>query len=93
MRRWIEEGRVSADSLVWREGWADWKSAGPVFPTLQQETPEAVSADSELTPATSGSPMRAATRPPGKKSVATVVILGLVIVVLFSVLFIVLQNR
>jgi hypothetical protein len=35
MRRWLNEGRVSADALVWREGWPDWKSAGPVFPSLE----------------------------------------------------------
>ena len=35
MRRWISEGRVSADSLVWREGWADWLAASEVFPTLK----------------------------------------------------------
>lgn len=34
MRRWLGEGRVSADALVWREGWSDWKSAGPLFPVL-----------------------------------------------------------
>jgi hypothetical protein len=34
VRRWIAEGRVSADSLVWREGWSDWKLAGPIFPSL-----------------------------------------------------------
>ena len=26
MRRWLDEGRVSGDSLVWREGWNDWKT-------------------------------------------------------------------
>jgi hypothetical protein len=34
MRRWIAEGRVAGDSLVWREGWADWKRASTVFPNL-----------------------------------------------------------
>ncbi len=34
MRTWITEGRVSADSLVWREGWSDWQEAGGVFPQL-----------------------------------------------------------
>jgi len=34
MRSWIQEGRVSADSLVWREGWRDWQDAGKVFPQL-----------------------------------------------------------
>ena len=32
MRDWLAEGRVSADSLVWREGWRDWNSAADVFP-------------------------------------------------------------
>ena len=35
MRHWIDEGRVSPDSLVWREGWRDWKAASDVFPTLR----------------------------------------------------------
>lgn len=34
MRGWIQEGRVSADSLVWREGWREWQEAGRVFPQL-----------------------------------------------------------
>lgn len=34
MRRWLAEGRVGADALVWREGWPEWKSAGPVFPSF-----------------------------------------------------------
>jgi hypothetical protein len=32
MRGWMAEGRVSADSLVWREGWRDWSPAADVFP-------------------------------------------------------------
>jgi hypothetical protein len=35
MRAWLGEGRVSADSLVWREGWRDWQEAGNVFPKLR----------------------------------------------------------
>ena len=34
MRQWIAEGRVTADSLVWREGWPDWKIASVAFPDL-----------------------------------------------------------
>ena len=34
MQSWLEEGRVAADSLVWRDGWPDWRSAGDVFPQL-----------------------------------------------------------
>ncbi len=35
MRGWLTEGRVSPETLVWREGWADWQEAGSVFPDLQ----------------------------------------------------------
>jgi len=34
MQAWIAEGRVSPDSLVWREGWRDWKEASDTFPQL-----------------------------------------------------------
>lgn len=27
MRQWIEEGRVTPDSQVWRDGWEDWRPA------------------------------------------------------------------
>ncbi|HEX3871076.1 MAG TPA: DUF4339 domain-containing protein [Pirellulales bacterium] len=31
-RSWIAEGRVSADSLVWRQDWSNWLRAGEVLP-------------------------------------------------------------
>ena len=34
MQRWLNEGRVAGDSLVWREGWAEWATAGKVFRQL-----------------------------------------------------------
>ena len=34
MRAWISEGRVALDSLVWREGWQQWRPAASVFPQL-----------------------------------------------------------
>jgi len=43
MRKWIGEGRVSGDSLVWREGWPDWRAAGTVFPTLATTAPATAS--------------------------------------------------
>jgi hypothetical protein len=48
MRQWINEGRVTPDSLVWREGWPDWKLAGETFTNLP---PAAVG------PAIPGAPM------------------------------------
>jgi hypothetical protein len=35
MRAWVAEGRVSGDSLVWREGWRDWQVASDVFAQLR----------------------------------------------------------
>jgi hypothetical protein len=35
MRQWLEEGRVTADALVWREGWSEWRSADGPFPFLR----------------------------------------------------------
>jgi hypothetical protein len=34
MRKWVSEGRVSGDSLVWREGLPEWQTAGQLFPSL-----------------------------------------------------------
>jgi hypothetical protein len=34
MRGWLAEGRLSADTLVWREGWREWQEAGKLFPEL-----------------------------------------------------------
>ncbi|HUY89378.1 MAG TPA: GYF domain-containing protein [Pirellulales bacterium] len=36
-RNWIKEGRVTADTLVWRQDWPEWKLAGAVFPELQPQ--------------------------------------------------------
>lgn len=32
MNEWLGQGRVPGDSLVWREGWAEWRRANEVFP-------------------------------------------------------------
>ena len=34
MRSWLAEGRISTQTLVWREGWRDWQLAADVFPQL-----------------------------------------------------------
>ncbi|MCG8587269.1 MAG: DUF4339 domain-containing protein [Pirellulales bacterium] len=33
-RTWLDEGRVTADCLVWREGWPEWQTASTAFPQL-----------------------------------------------------------
>ena len=34
VRKWIDESRVTPDSLIWREGWENWRRAAQVFPEL-----------------------------------------------------------
>jgi len=35
MRKWIAECRVTADSLLWQDGWPDWRKAAEIVPTLR----------------------------------------------------------
>ncbi|MGV3605802.1 MAG: GYF domain-containing protein [Planctomycetaceae bacterium] len=51
MRKWIAEGRVSADSLVWREGFPEWRVASDVFPSLGRSAVAAMAAASVPTAA------------------------------------------
>lgn len=37
MRAWLKEGRIGPDSLVWREGWRDWKEASATFPQFSTD--------------------------------------------------------
>ncbi len=102
MRRWIGEGRVSADSLIWREGWDDWRLSGPEFPELggEKKTP---AAPSPATPSPSASPVsvgsptngspttttrsRSRRRSNNGMGVAIIAILGL-LVVLLTIIFV-----
>ncbi len=34
LRAWLAEGRLTADTLVWCEGWQDWREASEIFPQL-----------------------------------------------------------
>ena len=42
MRTWVAEGRVAANSLVWRAGWPDWCLAVETFPQLAALVPPAI---------------------------------------------------
>jgi hypothetical protein len=52
MQRWIDEGRVTSDSYVWRDGWPDWRLASDALPSLAGPAPQATTAASAR-PATS----------------------------------------
>jgi hypothetical protein len=102
------EGRVSADSLVWCEGWADWQTAATIFPELSGGVaaidPLDAAANAELSakpvssaPARStGNPSRATYRGRKKNSntvaIAAVVTLGFMAMVLLVVLVFVIRG-
>jgi len=54
MKQWLVEGRVSSQSLVWREGWADWKVAGDVFPFLSLSAQNVPPIPGQVRPPTPG---------------------------------------
>lgn len=97
MRKWISEGRVSSDSLVWREGWTDWQNAGKLFPMLNESgthatSEAAVPAVSTTVPLSARASQRATARYEVKKrdssamAVAILVGLGIVCLILIAVL-------
>jgi hypothetical protein len=98
MRKWIAEGRVSSDSLVWREGWADWRSASQLFPNLGAAGASAPAAgplgNMPSAPRSARTAARYAAKQKGGTgmAIAALVVLGLVCVVLVGVLIYVLGN-
>jgi hypothetical protein len=102
MRKWLAEGRVSSDSLVWREGWTDWQNAGKLFPTIGAAGSAASAPPqpnvSTTVPLSPRSSQRAAARYETKKhdntsmAIAILAGLGVVCVVLIGVLVYVVLN-
>lgn len=100
MRKWIGEGRVSQDSLVWREGWNDWRTAGQVFPGLglAATPPPPVPLVSAAYAPTAARPSSARPAYPARRrsslalAVVTVSVLTLMSVALLIVLFIVISR-
>lgn len=43
LRGWIDEGRVAATALLWRDGWPNWRTASEVLPGLASHVPATVS--------------------------------------------------
>ena len=38
LRSWIDEGRVASTSLLWRDGWPNWRSADEALPGLASKS-------------------------------------------------------
>jgi hypothetical protein len=87
MRKWMVEGRVSADSLVWREGWPDWRKAGKVFPSLAPAAaPSAPPAAAPVAPlAGATGHISRSTRTPRKQNSTALAITAIVVLVLLSI--------
>jgi hypothetical protein len=89
MRGWLTEGRITPGSLVWREGWRDWREAAKVFPQTTANHPEYIFESivaeemSAHAPAELYAPSKSRRRPPTMQTwifaalVAAVVILSL----------------
>jgi hypothetical protein len=43
-QQWITEGRVTADSWVWRTGWSDWKPGSEALALVSDRSPVGVAA-------------------------------------------------
>jgi len=91
MRNWLGEGRVTSDSLVWREGWTDWQDAGKVFPALAPAAAGPIASPTPLVGLTTQIVPRSAPRPAAKQgasgtAIAVVAGLALVCLVLVAVL-------
>ena len=39
VKQWIAEGRVTVHSLLWRDGWPQWRQAGEAIPDLANRQP------------------------------------------------------
>jgi hypothetical protein len=89
MRTWLAEGRVSADSLVWREGWRDWLPAGDVFPQLRMDSTIAMlgAMAAETPPSSVNTSHRPRHRRKASDSQAVQVLLWIVAVVILAAVF------
>jgi hypothetical protein len=95
MRTWLAEGRVSADALVWREGWRDWQQAGNVFSQLTSGPMAPGILDTPSEPVVSPVPSRPVKHRSHAHTTQAIVIGALVVVVLilFVILLVVLSRQ
>ncbi len=90
MRTWIDEGRVAADSLIWRAGWQDWQEASTVFQGLSDSggvfpAPEPNGPQPFIREAPDA-PRLAVPRRSKQAPVRLILVLAVVVLILFGVL-------
>ncbi len=86
MRTWLSEGRISSDSFVWRDGWADWRVAGQLFPDLQSSTGAVVAAPAMISTAAPAVRQQPKRRDNSSVAIAVLAGLALMIVLLLAAL-------
>jgi hypothetical protein len=102
-RQWIAQRRVTADSLVWRDGWTDWRVASEVLPQLAARTPPAFAAmpGAAMPPSTAVVAPDTANAPAAKylrarrsrsSTIVAICVLGVVAIALVGVLIFVLNR-
>ncbi len=82
LRTWLAEGRLTADTLLWREGWQDWREASEVFPQLSPKLTIPGLADFFSEPDASASHSHSSQRPdrprrPHAVAVGVAILIGL----------------
>ena len=95
MRTWLAEGRVGTDTLVWREGWRDWRQAGDVFPQLYSRpmVPELETALTDPTPLTNPDYSFPRTPAAGGSRSFAIVATAAVVITLLVVIIVILVNQ
>ncbi len=96
MRSWLAEGRVTADSLVWREGWRDWQEAVNVFPQLsaQPMAPEIAAEIPQPAVSQPGASHTLKQRMQARRTqIVATIGLAVTVIVLFIILLVILLNQ
>jgi hypothetical protein len=84
MDEWIAEGRVTGDSLVWRNGWPDWQTADKVFSTLPKSSKKLSAPTEEVPKLLPTSNVRTNRRRTSERTTMTAVVLLLLAVILLG---------
>lgn len=96
MRSWLAEGRITADSLVWREGWRDWQEAVNVFPQLsaQPMAPEIAAEIPQPAVSQPGASHTLKQRMQARRTqIVATIGLAVTVIILFIILLVILLNQ
>ena len=96
MRQWLAEGRISPNTLVWREGWRDWQQASDVFHQLRLNHPAAdiTTADGQYMAADASLAGQLSTpRTPKNMLTFTTILIILTLIIIVSLLVWAFTNR